>query len=236
MRKLIYYSLYIPSMMLTSILLVTVGMLLPVSCRQRYGSNWNRFVSTTALRLAYGIHVRVEGLENLPPAPYVAVANHQCEWETLFLGWRLRPIFFVLKRELLRIPFFGWGLRASGAIGIDRSKARESIRQIEEAGTACLSRGQSLLLFPEGTRVAPDQYRRFTRTAAKLAVDCQVPLVPIAHDAGKTWSPDGKIRSGQTIRVWIGEPISPVGHDARSLTDASESWIRKAAGLPESEH
>lgn len=232
MRKAFYYSLYIPTMLVAAILLVTIGLLLPVRVRQTYGAIWNGFVSKTALRWAYGIRVQVEGTENLPPAPYVAVSNHQCEWETLFLGWQLRPVFFVLKRELLRIPFFGWGLRASGAIGIDRSKPREAIRQIEQAVTRTLQRGHSMLLFPEGTRVPLGEYQRFARTAAKMAVDCKVPLVPIAHNAGKHWSADGKIIPGGVIQVWIGKPIAPEGHDARSLTDASESWIREKAGLP----
>ncbi len=230
-RKLLYYSLYIPSMVVTSVLLITLGMLLPVRLRQKYGAIWNCFVSRTALYWVYGIRVQVQGAENLPSGPFVAVANHQCEWETLFLGWQLRPIFFVLKRELLRIPFFGWGLRASGAIGIDRSKPREAIRQIEQAGTRTIRKGRNMLLFPEGTRVAPGEYRRFTRTAAKMAVDCQVPLLPIAHDAGEHWSPSGKIKPGGTIHLWIGNAIDPQGHNAKSLTDISENWIREKAGL-----
>lgn len=231
MRKFLYYSAYIPTLVLVSLLLITLGLLVPVRVRQRYGTRWNHFVSKTWFCLVYGVRIEIEGAENLPAAPYVAIANHQCEWETLFLGWFLRPVNIILKQELLRIPFFGWGLRSMNAIGIDRGNARESIRRIETEGLKRLQAGGSMLIFPESTRVPPGEYRRFTRTAAKLAIEAGVPIVPIAHDAGHCWTPGGTVHAGKTIHLWVGKPLQTAGGDAKPLTEETEAWIREKAGL-----
>lgn len=232
-RRGIYYLFYIPSLLLASIFVITLGQLMPRRWCLSVATLWNLFVSRTLLRAATGIRVEIHGLENIPKGSFVAVANHQSEWETLNFCHLLNPVVSILKKELLRIPFFGWALWGSGHIGIDRGNARGSIKQIETKGLKRLESGIRVLIFPEGTRVPFGEYRRFTRTAAKLAIDAGVPLLPLAHTAHNCWSPSGQFSPGK-IEVWIGKPIDTKGQDAKNLTDQAESWIRQKAGLPQS--
>lgn len=230
-RKGLYYLFYVPTLFLASVFVITLGQLVPSRPRLKIATLWNKLVSLSLLRLTTGIKVEIQNRENIPKGPFVAVANHQCEWETLHLCYLLNPVVSILKRELLRIPFFGWALWGSGHIGIDRNNARGSIKRIENMGLKRIESGISVLIFPEGTRVPLGEYRRFTRTAAKLAIDARVPLLPIAHTAGQCWSPSGDFSPG-TIKVCVGKPINTEGRDAKSLTEEAEAWIRNAAELP----
>lgn len=229
-RRGIYYLFYIPTLFLASVFVITLGQLMSMRMRLTIATLWNRFVSLSLLRATTGIRVEIEGRENIPKQAFVALSNHQSEWETLHLCYLLNPINSVLKKELLRIPFFGWALWGSGHIGIDRSNARGSIKRIEELGLKRLKKGVNVLIFPEGTRVAGGEFRRFTRTGAKLAIDAGVPLLPIAHTASNCWSPSGSFRKG-TIKVVVGKPIDTAGRDPKSLTDQVEIWIRETANL-----
>ena len=231
LRKGIYYLFYVPSLFLASVFVITLGQLMPKRLCLSIGTLWNHFASRSLLQATTGIKVEVLGMENIPRGSFVAVSNHQSEWETLYFCFLLNPIVSILKKELLRIPFFGWALWGSGHIGIDRKNARASIKQIETQGLKRLEKGINVLIFPEGTRVPYGEYKRFTRTAAKLAIDAGVPLLPIAHMAHNCWSPGGKFSSG-TIKVFIGQPIDTTGRDAKDLTEQAESWIRKTADLP----
>lgn len=230
-RKGIYYLFYVPSLFVASVFVITLGQLMPKRLCLSIATLWNHFVSLPLLRTTTGIKVEVQGKENIPKGSFVAVSNHQSEWETLYFCFLLNPVVSILKKELLRIPFFGWALWGSGHIGIDRKNARASIKQIETQGMNRLGKGINVLIFPEGTRVPYGQYKRFTRTAAKLAIDAGVPLLPMAHSAHNCWSPGGKFSTG-TIKVVIGEPIDTAGQDAKELTNQAENWIRETAELP----
>jgi 1-acyl-sn-glycerol-3-phosphate acyltransferase len=232
LRKGIYYLFYIPTLFVASVFVITLGQLMPKPWCLSIGTLWNHLVSRPLLRLTTGIKVEVLGKEHIPKGPFVAVSNHQSEWETLYFCFLLNPIVSILKKELLRIPFFGWALWGSGHIGIDRKNMRSSIKQIETKGMQRLQKGVNVLIFPEGTRVPYGEYRRFTRTGAKLAIDAGVPLLPIAHTAHNCWSPGGKFTKG-TIQVFIGEPIETTGRNAKELTEQAENWIREIAKLPE---
>ena len=229
-RKAIYYLFYVPTLFVASVFVITIGQLFPKGPRLTIATLWNRLVSLSLLRVTTGITVDIQNRGNIPKGPFVAVSNHQCEWETLHLCYLLNPIVSILKKELLRIPFFGWALWGSGHIGIDRNNARGSIKRIEDIGLKRLQGGINVLIFPEGTRVPVGDYKRFTRTAAKLAIDAGVPLLPIAHNAGNCWSPSGQFTSG-TIKLVVGKPIDTAGRDAKSLTDETEKWIRETAEL-----
>jgi 1-acyl-sn-glycerol-3-phosphate acyltransferase len=229
-QKGLYYLFYIPTLFIASVFVITLGQFMTMRMRLTIATLWNRFVSLSLLRITTGIKVEIEGRENIPKQVFVAVSNHQSEWETLHLCYLLNPINSVLKKELLRIPFFGWALWGSGHIGIDRSNARGSIKRIETQGLKRLQKGVNILIFPEGTRVEAGGFRRFTRTGAKLAIDAGVPLLPIAHTASNCWSPSGGFQKG-TIKVVVGEPIDTAGRDPKSLTNQAEKWIRETANL-----
>ena len=216
---------------MASVFVITLGQLMPKRMCLSIATLWNRFASFSLYQTVIGNRVKVTGRENIPKSPFVAVSNHQSEWETLYFCHLLNPVVCILKKELLRIPFFGWALWGSGHIGIDRKNARGSLKTIETQGAKRLKKRVNVLIFPEGTRVPMGDYRRFTRTAAKLAIDSGVPLLPLAHTAHHCWSPGGKFSKGE-IQVWIGEPIDTRGKDPKELTDQVESWIRQTAGLP----
>ncbi len=211
-------------MVLTAMLMLTVGMVVPFRWRMEFATLWNYCVSGPILRLCTGIQTQIEGLENIPvKGPFLAICNHQSEWETYYLGRLLRPANMVIKRELLNIPVFGWAMRAARHIPIDRSKAHNSINEIIHRGKQRLKEGNNLVIFPEGTRMPAGGLKRYSRTAAKLAIEAGVPLLPIVHNAGACWSKNGEFRRG-TIRMRIGPTIEADGLTADQLMDRAEQW------------
>lgn len=208
--------------------------LMPYKIRAGYMVLWNKAVIAW-LTLTCGVKYNVKGTENLPQQPYVALAKHQSEWETFFLQQFLFPVCLVLKKELLSAPFFGWGLRLFDPIAIDRGSPKKAIRQTMSQGLARLDRNISVLIFPEGTRVAPGEKGKYARGGANLALDGNVPIVPIAHNACYFWPSKAFTKHAGTIEVVIGKPIAPNGRSSRELTEEVETWIEEQmAKLPTS--
>lgn len=177
------------------------------------------------LRLTCGVKWRIEGMENIPSQPCIVAANHQSTWETLFLQKLFRPQSWVLKRSLFWIPFFGWGLRSLEPVAIDRSRGREALRQIMEQGTRLLESRRWIVIFPEGTRLATGQSRRWGSGASMLATHSESPVVPVAHDSGRCWPRGSLIFRPGTITVRIGPPIDPAGRSADEVTEAVRAWV-----------
>jgi 1-acyl-sn-glycerol-3-phosphate acyltransferase len=200
---------------------------LPAMARYRFISQWSRIVDWLA-RVIVGITYRVEGLENLPSEPAVILSKHQSAWETIVFQQIFPPLSFVLKKNLLYIPFFGWGLALFSPIAIDRAAGREALKQIESQGRARLKSGFWVLIFPEGTRVAPGEAGRFQVGGAFLAVKAGVPVVPVAHNAGRYWPKNGFLKYPGEIVVRIGKPISTAGRKAAQVLVESEHWIEGA--------
>ncbi|MBV1931002.1 MAG: 1-acyl-sn-glycerol-3-phosphate acyltransferase, partial [Porticoccaceae bacterium] len=153
MRSTLYYVGYIPIVALFSILGFTVGLFLPHKARQNLLTTANALI-VRWLNISCSIKVEVSGLENIPETPFVALSKHQSSWETYFLQRTLRPVSTILKRELLKIPLFGWGLAMTRPIAIDRANPRAALRDILSQGKQRLAEGNNVLLYPEGTRVA----------------------------------------------------------------------------------
>jgi 1-acyl-sn-glycerol-3-phosphate acyltransferase len=200
---------------------------LPALARYRVISQWSRVVSWLA-RVIVGIRYRVEGLENLPSEPVVILAKHQSAWETIVFQQIFPPISFVLKKNLLYIPFFGWGLALFSPIAIDRAAGREALKQIEAQGRARLKAGFWVLIFPEGTRVAPGATGKYQAGGAYLATKAGVPVLPVAHNAGRFWPKNGFLKYPGEIVVRIGPPIPTHGRKAAQVLADSESWIEAA--------
>jgi len=157
--------------------------------RQRYYmiTRWNVFVALAA-RTVCGIRWEVKGLENLPDAPVILLSKHQSAWETIFFCWLMpRPLIFVFKKELLYIPFFGWGLAMMRMIAIDRSKGRDAMAQVIQTGRRRLDDGQWVIMFPEGTRTPVGQQVKYKAGGAILAIGTKTPVVPIAMNSGQCW-------------------------------------------------
>jgi 1-acyl-sn-glycerol-3-phosphate acyltransferase len=172
-----------------------------------------------------GIRYRVLGRENMPAAPAVVMAKHQSAWETVALQEVFPPLVFVLKKELLRVPFFGWGLAAMKMISIDRAAAKDALKQVFDQGRERLSAGYWVVIFPEGTRVAPGETARYKPGGAHLAVRSGARVVPVAHNAGEFWRKDRFTIAPGLITVSIGPPIDPAGKTAAKINTLAAAWI-----------
>jgi 1-acyl-sn-glycerol-3-phosphate acyltransferase len=202
--------------------------LTPPAVRHRIILSWTSVIIFWC-RVCCGVRYEVVGLENIKDLnkPFVALSKHQSTWETLFLQSLLWPASTILKVELIKIPFFGWGLRALRPIAIDRSNPREALKQVKAQGKQRLSSGINLIIFPEGTRTAFGEKGKYARSGADIAVESQRPIVPISHNAGLFWPGKQFAKKPGTIKVVIGSPISPVGKSSKALTEEVENWIEK---------
>ncbi|MEJ2060228.1 MAG: lysophospholipid acyltransferase family protein [Gammaproteobacteria bacterium] len=210
----------------TMVIASTAFLLLPFSFRVRFAwiSQWTHF-NLWWLGLTCGLRYRVEGQENLPDRAAVVMAKHQSTWETVALQRFLPPQVWVLKRELLRIPFFGWGLSIVKMIAIDRSAGRGAVEQLVTQGKDRLSQGLWIVIFPEGTRVPPGKRKRYKMGGAVLAVESGAPVVPIAHNAGDFWPKGQFIKKPGTVTVRIGPAIESRDKTPEQLLREVEDWI-----------
>ncbi len=206
---------------------------LPRLARYRVISGWSHAMIWLAQKVL-GIQYRVIGAENLPRTPAVILSKHQSAWETLAFQVIFPPQVWVLKRELLWIPFFGWGLALTSPIAIDRSSGARALRRMVELGRERLAQGFWIAIFPEGTRVQPGKKGRYHPGGAWLAVNCGAPVVPVAHNAGLFWRRKAFLKRPGTVTVEIGAPIDSSAHTPESLNAAVEEWIegRMAALCP----
>lgn len=193
--------------------------------RFRFASSWCMAIINW-LRICCGVKYEIVGQSNIPSCPAVYLSNHQSSWETLLYYRLVYPLSPILKKELLNIPFWGWALRLTSPIAIDRSKPREAGKSLLAQGQMRLQEGHSIIVFPEGTRSAPGEVRKFSRSGATLARTAGVPIVPIAHNAGYAWPPKSFIKYPAKITVQIGEPIPVSESTVEELTAEAEKWIR----------
>ena len=199
---------------------------LPRLARYRVISGWSHLMIWLARRVL-GIEYRVIGRENLPDRPAVILSKHQSAWETLAFQVIFPPQVLVLKRELLWIPFFGWGLALTSPIAIDRSSGASALKRMAELGCKRLAQGFWIAIFPEGTRVPPGSRRKYHSGGAWLAVRCGAPVVPVAHNAGLLWRRNAFLKHPGQVTVEIGAPIDSRAHTAETLNAAVEDWIEQ---------
>jgi 1-acyl-sn-glycerol-3-phosphate acyltransferase len=166
-----------------------------------------------------GLKYTVSGRENIPPGSHIVMCNHTSAWETIAHFLLFPPQVWVLKRELLWIPFVGWGLKLLRPIAIDRGAGHRAVNQVIEQGRQRLADGLWVIIFPEGTRVTHGQQRKYGVSGALLATASGKMVVPLAHDAGKFWTRRSLLKKPGTIHVVIGKPIASVGKDPRQLND-----------------
>ncbi|NEX22110.1 1-acyl-sn-glycerol-3-phosphate acyltransferase [Thiorhodococcus mannitoliphagus] len=227
LRSLTFFLLYNLLGILHSLVSVLLAPLMRFEQRSRFVNLWTR-ASMWLLRRLNGVQIEVSGRENIPRnEPVVVMANHQSQWETFYLQLLVFPQVTVLKRELLWVPFFGWGLALLQPIAIDRRKPVQAMKSILREGKRRLDDGVSVLIFPEGTRQPPGQIGRFNAGGAKLACHAGRRVLPIAHDAGSCWPARSILRRPGRIQLRIGPPIDcDAGPEA--LIAETEQWIRAA--------
>ena len=197
---------------------------MPFAIRYGYFSRWARIMIWLLDKLCNLKH-EIKGHENIPDGAAIIFSKHQSTWETLALQQIFPPQVWVLKRELFWVPFFGWALMMLGSVGIDRKSGRVAIRQIVKQGTYRLKQGRWIVIFPEGTRVAPGVRKRYGIGGAVLAEHSGFPVVPVAHNAGEFWPRRGLLKKPGTIKVVIGEPIDTKGRSAEEINKLAEEWI-----------
>jgi 1-acyl-sn-glycerol-3-phosphate acyltransferase len=171
------------------------------------------------------IDQRVLGTENIPARPCIIMSKHQSAWETFALQEIFPLTSFVYKRELHWLPFFGWGLKLMPFVGIDRTAGKAALNQVAERGKKRLDEGYSIVIFPEGTRVAPGHHRRYKIGGAHLAVTSGAPVVPVALNSGECWRRKAFIKTPGTVTVSIGPAIDPAGKTAEQVNAAAEAWV-----------
>ena len=181
------------------------------------------------LKVICGLDYRVRGLENIPSGAHIAMWKHASSWETFAQAVIFPPQAWVLKRELLWIPFVGWGLKLLRPIAINRGEGHRAVNQVIDQGKARLKDGLWIIVFPEGTRVVAGDTRKFGVSGALLAVESGKSVVPLSHNAGVYWPRRGFLKKPGTIRVIIGEPIESAGKKPRELNEEVKLSIE--AGL-----
>ncbi|HEY7657698.1 MAG TPA: lysophospholipid acyltransferase family protein [Burkholderiales bacterium] len=196
----------------------------PAAARYRFITTWSRLMLAGA-KTILGIRYRVLGAENLPPPPYIVLAKHQSAWETLAFQVIFPPQVWVVKRELLWIPFFGWGLAMLAPIAIDRASGPRALTQLLEQGRERLARRYCIVIFPEGTRIAPGSRGKYQVGGAWLAVKTGTPVVPVAHNAGELWRRRAFVKRPGLVTVSIGAAIDSRQSAPDELIRRVENWI-----------
>lgn len=226
-RSGLYYLLMYPVTIIYAIFCLIVGPLLPFRARFSVLSSINYFYIAW-LRISCGVKVEVQGRENLPKdQAFVVVANHQSEWETLFLQLLVRPQVVVLKRELLKIPFFGWALALLKPIALDRSERRGALKQLLQQGVARLQEGIPVLIFPQGTRLPVGKLGRMNKGGSMLACKAGVPVVPLVHNAGIYWPGKSFIKYPGTVQVRVGKPVDVDGRSVDEVQKDATEWMEQ---------
>ncbi len=223
--RAIIYQLFLIVTVIPYAIACLIWMPLPISIRYRLTVGWPR-LAVWGAKVILGLRWQTKGWENLPDSPAILLSKHQSAWETMFFaGYLPRDVCFVYKRELHRIPFFGWGLALLRMIPIDRSRGREAFDQVIRIGRQRLEEGRWPLLFPEGTRMAPGKTGRYKMGGALLAEATRAPVVPIAHNAGELWPRNAFLKKPGVITVSVGPPIPTEGLTAAEINEKVQAWI-----------
>ena len=206
--------------------LAIIALVIPYRWRYWLVIQWTYF-NLWWLEKTCGLTHVAEGLENIPDRPTVVLCKHQSAWETMALPRYFHPQVWVVKRELLWVPLFGWGLATLNPIAIDRSAGHGAISQILEQGASRLDDGIWVVIFPEGTRVAPGQRGRYGVGGALLAHRTGCSVVPVAHDSGDYWPRNSFLKFPGRIRLVIGPLITTAGRTPEEINGLAEDWIER---------
>lgn len=233
-RSILYFISMSISVVLYAGLIIIVTPFTNHLVASRIATAWGR-INIPLLKYICGLKHEIKGWENLPKeGSYIIMAKHQSAWETISLRGLL-PFnqAWVLKEELLKLPFFGWALKASKQIAIDRKAGKKALRQLLEQGQDALDQGRVVIIFPEGTRTAVGESRKYNIGGAMLAEKSQALVIPIAHNAGVFWSRNSIRKYPGIIQVVIGEPMDITGLKASQINEKVSNWIESTvAELP----
>lgn len=232
-RSLVFFIFFVANTIFLAGSGTLLGWLLPPMKRFMIDNAWSR-INLWGLKIICGLNYHLEGQQNLPEGSCIILSKHQSTWETIALISLIpHPKAWVLKRELLFVPIFGWVMYLFKPIAINRKSGRRAVFQIIEQGIQRLESGLSVIIFPEGTRVSPGTHQRYGIGGALLAEKSGYPVVPVAHNAGVFWKRRGIVKYPGTIDVRIGPVIHPNDMRAAEINKKVEEWIEKTLeGLP----
>jgi len=215
-------------------LLMLIFFVLPFGLHFKLAALWGRFVLAMT-QLICGLSYQVTGLENLNRVKNaIVLCKHQSAWETIALMALLPPQSVLLKKSLLWLPFWGWAMATLKPIAINRSTPKAALSQLLKQGAVRLKEGFWVVIFPEGTRVAPGAESKFSASGSLLAQRTGYPVIPIAHNAGEFWPRNSFLKQAGTIQLHIGEPISTEGRKSKEINNEAEAWIKNAMHTIES--
>lgn len=222
--------LYLTGQVLSSIVVCTLAaacFFLSARERSRLIGLWAGF-NVWSLRVLCGASYEIEGVENIPREPSVVLSNHQSAMETL-LFQRVFPLqSYVLKRELLWIPFFGWGLAMNRPVAIDRTKRKEALGILIREGLVRLREGRWLVVFPEGSRMPIGAPGEFQPGGAMIAAKAGCPVLPVAHNSARVWPKNSFLKYPGKVKIIVGKPIYTKGKKARDINRMAEQWMHNA--------
>ena len=212
-------------------LFAVVGTLLcffwaPIKVRYAVASSWAR-MNIWFLKISCNLGYEIKGKENVPDEASLVLSNHQSTWETLAFQHFLPNQLWVLKKELLRVPVFGWGLAMISPIAIDRSAGKKAVDQIVEQGEVKLNQGRWVIVFPEGTRISPGVDSKYKMGGFIFASRITHPVLPVAHNAGEFWPKHSFVKYPGTITVSIGEAFNAQGMEPSDVKSRVEGWIKQ---------
>ncbi len=223
-RSLIFQIIYLATGMMAGTLALIMW-LFPVKWRFAAMMTWVRFAMWW-LCFCCKIKIDFKDLnESPPPNPFMVMAKHQTEWETLHLQRYFAPLSTIVKRELLWIPFFGWGLALLKPIKIDRSSPLQALKRVKKMGIKHLKEGFNVMIFPEGTRKKVGETGEYARSGVEIAKAAGVPIVPVAHNAGYCWPAKSLRKRSGTISVVVGKPIDTSERSSKEIIAEVKEWI-----------
>lgn len=222
LRSLLYFVGSIISLSLISLCgLIFVFSSYPT--RQKFLSQWAIFCIWW-LKITLNITTNIIGQENLKKSPYIIISNHQSTWETLAFQTIFPAHTWVLKRELLWLPIFGWSLALLKPIIINRGDKLKAIKKVIKQGADRLDKGISIVIFPEGTRQPYKRIGDYQNGAAAIAKKSGHDIIPVYHNAGKLWPKGGFIKKPGVVTIVIGKPISSSILTSSELTKKVRDW------------
>ena len=223
LRALIYYLLLVIIVVPYWVVVMCVAPL-PRIPRWKIIAGWPRLGAWLAIYVL-GIRFEGRGRENIPAEPVVILSKHSSAWETLAYSGIFPPHVYVMKRELMWLPFLGWGLALFSPIFINRADRKNALRRTVELGKERLAQGFSIMVYPEGTRIAVGKRGKYKLGGAYVAVQTGARVLPVAHNAGLLWPRHSFLKRSGKVTVVIGEPIDSVGQTPEQLMRKVEDWI-----------
>jgi len=225
LRSVLFTTLLFLGTLLYAVVVLAFGWL-PSQQLYVIARSWAR-VNLWLLKKLCGLTYTVEGTENIPPGAHVSMWKHSSAWETIAQASIFPPQAWVLKHELMWIPLVGWAVKCLKPIAIDRQAGATAVTQVVEQGKQRLQEGLWVLIFPEGTRVAVGESRKYGVSGSLLASKAGCKIIPVAHNAGYYWPRRGWLKKPGSIRVVIGPPIETVGREPRQITEEVRAWIEQ---------